>query len=104
MCLEMISRKCLQFLSSVCLKGKISPAVLAKAGIEIANECDTNPLVFTSCLKVTKGYNLSCKYVFHLVTPSSSDDLTKRVKICLEEAQKLGIDSISFPTLGAGIT
>ena len=82
--------------------GKISPAVLAKAGNEMQDGCDNNPLVEISHLKVTKGYNLSCKYVFHLVTPSSCDDLTERVKIVLNTAQQLGIDSISFPTLGAG--
>ena len=64
--------------------------------------CSSNPLVSTDCLRVTKGYDLPCKYVFHLITPNTAQELTHRVKIVLDEAKKLGITSISFPTLGAG--
>ena len=88
--------------NSVLFLGKISPAVLKKAGKELQTKCTLKPIVDVNNLRVTEGCNLGCQYVFHLVTPDSAEELTKRLKIVLEEAEKLTITSISLPTIGAG--
>ena len=88
--------------NSVPFLGKISPVVLKKAGKELQTKCTSKPIIDVNNLRVTEGCNLGCQYVFHLVTPNSAEELTIRLKVVLEEAEKLTITSISLPTIGAG--
>ncbi|XP_029633876.1 protein mono-ADP-ribosyltransferase PARP15 isoform X5 [Octopus sinensis] len=91
--------------------GAISKSILNAAGPQIQNECDEEyPRgISTSTIAITKGYNLNCKNVFHLVLPYwnvySSDsilaNLTQIITICLENAERMGAKSLAFPILGA---
>ena len=103
---ELINWKFIFFINSrkhliFCL-GKISPAILSKAGNDIDAACLNNPLVSTEHIRVTPAGNLQCKYIFHIITPSSCKELTERIELVLKEAEKMGMTSISLPTLGAG--
>ncbi|XP_036354926.1 protein mono-ADP-ribosyltransferase PARP14-like [Octopus sinensis] len=92
--------------------GSISKFILLAAGPEIQNECNQRypQGISTSKIAVTKGYNLNCKNVFHLVLPpwdeNSPDsilaNLTQIITTCLEKAEGLGAKSLAFPILGAG--
>ncbi|CAI9714784.1 protein mono-ADP-ribosyltransferase PARP14-like [Octopus vulgaris] len=92
--------------------GSISKFILFAAGPEIQNECNQRypQGISTSKIAVTKGYNLNCKNVFHLVLPpwdeNSPDlilaNLTQIITTCLEKAERMGAKSLAFPILGAG--
>ena len=56
----------------------------------------------SSTIRYTKGGNLLCDYVIHVVTPHEADKLTKRIKEALDHAELLKANSVSLPTLGAG--
>lgn len=64
----------------------------------------------TGSAKLTKAYNLPCKYVIHTVGPIVSDRLTKEhckklescYKSCLELAAQYGIESIAFCCISTG--
>lgn len=64
----------------------------------------------TGSAKLTKAYNLPCKYVIHTVGPIVSDRLTKEhckklescYKSCLELAAQNGIESIAFCCISTG--
>ncbi|CAI9714769.1 Hypothetical predicted protein [Octopus vulgaris] len=92
--------------------GSISKLILNAAGPEIQNECNQKyPRgISTSEIAVTKGYNLNCKNVFHLVLPpwdvNSPDsilaNLTQIITTCLEKAERIEARNLAFPILGAG--
>ncbi len=60
-------------------------------------------------VKVSNAYNLPCEYIFHTVGPIYSGDprdeadLTSCYRICLDEAEKMGLKSIVFCSLSTGI-
>ncbi len=85
------------------------------AGLQLRNECyeimkkqkgDEQP----GHAKITKGYNLPCKYVLHTVAPRFKDRPSKKETSellncylsCLELAMRMGLKSICFPALGVG--
>ncbi|XP_036364557.1 protein mono-ADP-ribosyltransferase PARP14-like [Octopus sinensis] len=94
-------------------KGSISNSILNAAGSQIQYECNQRypQGISTSKIAITKGYNLKCKNVFHLVLPlwdeNSSDlilaNLTQIITICLYTAERMGAKCLAFPILGAGI-
>lgn len=85
------------------------------AGIQLRNECARimraqgfeEP---TGKAKITKAYNLPCKYILHTVGPIVSGRLTGRDKemlascyrSCLELAEQYGIESIAFCCISTG--
>ncbi|XP_016836170.1 protein mono-ADP-ribosyltransferase PARP9-like [Cricetulus griseus] len=54
---------------------------------------------------VTKGFKLSCQYVFHVAWKFEKKQqiLKDAVKTCLEKCLQLDVNSISFPALGTGL-
>lgn len=60
-------------------------------------------------VKVTSGYNLKARYIFHTVGPvyrgTNKDRLELRscYQSCLNEAEKMGIKTIAFPSISTGI-
>ena len=64
----------------------------------------------TGGAKITKAYNLPCKYVLHTVGPIVSGSLTRRdeellascYRSCLELAERHGIKSIAFCCISTG--
>lgn len=65
----------------------------------------------TGSAKITKAYNLPCKYVLHTVGPIIEDGVTARderllascYRSCLELAQQYGVDSIAFCCISTGV-
>jgi O-acetyl-ADP-ribose deacetylase (regulator of RNase III) len=61
--------------------------------------------------KITLGFNLPCKYVFHTVGPIVQGRLTKKhedllascYRSCLELADKNGVNSIAFCCISTGV-
>uniref|UniRef100_A0A8D0PT66 Poly(ADP-ribose) polymerase family member 9 n=1 Tax=Sus scrofa TaxID=9823 RepID=A0A8D0PT66_PIG len=90
--------------------GTVSQSILQAAGIELEQEFSQNmtktpqdsPLVL-----VTKGFKLSCKYVYHVLWHLEYSTrkliLKNAVKKCLEKCLERNLTSISFPALGTGI-
>ncbi|XP_037767900.1 protein mono-ADP-ribosyltransferase PARP9 isoform X2 [Chelonia mydas] len=92
-------------------KGNISRAILQKAGSSLQQEFlfELQKLP-PSCEKfiLTKGYNLACKSVLHVVWSSqNSSDSRKVLKTamsrCLLKIQEYPFPSISFPVIGSGV-
>lgn len=85
------------------------------AGVQLRNECarimraqgTQEP---TGKAKITKAYNLPCKYILHTVGPIVSGRLTERDKellascyhSCLELAEQYGIKNIAFCCISTG--
>nr|XP_010979838.1 protein mono-ADP-ribosyltransferase PARP9 [Camelus dromedarius] len=88
--------------------GSVSKSILRVAGDELEQEfsqkMSKTPLDSQSVL-VTKGFKLSCKYVYHVLWQYSEQNLVLKnaMKECLEKCLELNITSISFPALGTGV-
>ncbi|WP_375539826.1 macro domain-containing protein [Clostridium estertheticum] len=93
----------------------IDNAIHSSAGIQLREEC--NELMEkqeheeqTGSAKITKGYNLPCKYVIHTVGPIVNCKLNDGIKkdlencynSCLELADLNGIRSIAFCCIFTG--
>ncbi|XP_075037346.1 protein mono-ADP-ribosyltransferase PARP9 isoform X2 [Mixophyes fleayi] len=86
--------------------GVITKAILNKAGYSLQTEINKKRS-YSSPMIPTKGYNLSCDFVYHVILPLSHSRSTEQVLSqvtheCLRTACKYGSNSISFPALGTG--
>lgn len=95
--------------------GCIDNAIHTFAGVELRLECagimerqgHEEP---TGQAKVTKAYNLPCKYVIHTVgpivrgnvSPQDEEQLASCYRSCLIEAEKYGVKSIAFCCISTG--
>lgn len=95
--------------------GCIDNAIHTFAGVQLRLECagimeaqgKPEP---TGNAKITRGYNLPCKYVLHTVGPIVYGGLTKKheeqlascYRSCLELADKNGLQSIAFCCISTG--
>ena len=52
----------------------------------------------------TKAYQLKSKMILHINAEEFSADWKAGIKLCLQEAEDLGIQSLAMPALGTGIT
>ncbi|XP_021065047.1 protein mono-ADP-ribosyltransferase PARP9 isoform X2 [Mus pahari] len=87
--------------------GQVAQSILRQAGIEMEKELDkiTLPSDY-QVVRVTKGFKLSCQYVFHVAWHfqiNKHQILKDAMKSCLEKCLKPDINSISFPALGTGV-
>lgn len=86
------------------------------AGIELRNECNRQMKIQgheekTGQTKITKGYNLPCKYVIHTVGPIVSGGLNEKHKeqlrycyqSCLQLAVENKVQSIAFCCISTGV-
>ena len=72
------------------------------AGNELQSECFEAGNSANQYIRVTKGYNLRCKNVIHVVATKDEKLLSSRIRQALEQAEKLKATSVALPTLGAG--
>ncbi|MDE5549166.1 MAG: protein-ADP-ribose hydrolase [Clostridia bacterium] len=95
--------------------GCIDNAIHTFAGIQLRSECfelmskqgQEEPV---GSAKITKAYNLPCKYVLHTVGPIVYGDLTKQheqelascYQSCLTLADEKGLNSIAFCCISTG--
>ena len=95
--------------------GCIDNCIHTFAGVQLRQECaaimeEQGREEKTGGAKITKAYNLPCKYVLHTVGPIVSGSLTRRdeellascYRSCLELAERHGIKSIAFCCISTG--
>lgn len=94
----------------------IDNVIHSAAGIQLRNECNElmqkqGVLEPTGSAKVTKAYNLPCKYVIHTVGPiirtkpakKQDEQLESCYLSCLKAAVKNNIKSIAFCCISTGV-
>ncbi|XP_048239350.1 protein mono-ADP-ribosyltransferase PARP14-like [Haliotis rufescens] len=92
--------------------GSVSYSLLEAGGQAIQEEvtrCCSDGKLQTGSLVTTRGGNLRCKNIFHVVlsqwtclNDESEELLLSLVSLCLENAAKRNFTSIAFPALGTG--
>lgn len=93
----------------------IDNAIHSAAGIQLRQECSRimrhqGHEEETGKAKITKGYNLPCKYVLHTVGPIVYGTLRERdcqllrscYRSCLELAKESGLESVAFCCISTG--
>ena len=90
--------------------GGVDGAIPRAAGPELLEECKEHGGCPYGEVRVTKGYNLPCEYIFHTAGPIWKGGTTyEEVKLrncylnCMRELLKLEKTEIAFPNISTGI-
>ena len=89
--------------------GGVTGTIHRKAGLDFTEECALVGRCETGQVKLTKGHNLSAKYVIHTVGPeygyengNEAEILKQCYKNVLHLAKETNFKTIAFPSVGTG--
>ncbi|KAL3864451.1 hypothetical protein ACJMK2_006135 [Sinanodonta woodiana] len=84
-------------------KGKVSRAILAKAGGRIIPECKSQKVaMLNDGVAVTSGGNMQCKNIVHILAQESAQTWKPYILKSLLMAKAIKAQSVAFPALGTG--
>ncbi|MCC8957131.1 macro domain-containing protein [Bradyrhizobium sp. Pear77] len=94
--------------SDLSMGGGVSAAIRRAAGQSIMIEAEKNVPAKLGDVVVTSAGSLKARHVFHAITigegeVSDGDIVANATRRCLKLLDALGLSSIAFPTIGAGV-
>ena len=84
--------------------GGAGAAILRAGGKSIQLECSQKGPQSPGSVVVTRAGDLKARFIFHIVPSNTLNERSIKSSImkCLQEAEKRGLSSISFPAIGTG--
>lgn len=88
----------------------VDEAIHTLAGKRLDAECEKIRPLFVGEAKVTKGYNLDCKYIIHTSGPvwrggdkHEREQLESCYRSSLKAADEYGCETVAFPLISSGV-